>query len=78
MTLEPPRWKNGPGICPVENLPALPTLKELRAFKEANGPSCKTIHEWHCEACGHWHMKTSAPDPAGGSSGTGRGSKNKD
>lgn len=73
--LEKARWPGGPKICSVANLPAFETEGALRAFLKANGPSCKVVKEWQCEACGHWHAKTRAPDPAGGSSGTGRGSK---
>jgi hypothetical protein len=73
--LEKPRWPGGPKICSVENLPAFETVDAWRAFHKANGPSCKILKEWQCEACGHWHARTSAPDPAGASSGNGRSSK---
>lgn len=47
----------------------------MRSFVKANGPSCKVLLEWECTGCGHWHCETSAPDPAGASSGNGRSSK---
>lgn len=73
--LDPPRWPGGPGICVSHNLPALATLNDIMAFHAKNGPSCKVNLVWKCETCGFWHAETSAPDPAGGSSGTGRSSK---
>jgi hypothetical protein len=71
-----PRWPNGPKICAAENLPAFETAKDLAAFLAKNAPSCKVVKKWQCQACGHFHAYTVAPDPAGGSSGTGRSSKN--
>lgn len=62
-------------ICPILNLPAFPTQAEMRAFHRANGPSCKVLAEYECVKCGHWHMETVAPDPAGASSGMGRSAK---
>jgi hypothetical protein len=73
--LDPPRWPKGPPICKTENLPALPTEKALDDFNKANGPACKVVRKWQCWACEHWHAETVAPDPAGGSSGTGRSSR---
>lgn len=75
FALEEPRWPNGPAICEVANLPAFETEPELQKFHLATGPSCKVLRVWHCEHCEGWHMETTAPDPAGGSSGTGRSSK---
>lgn len=77
VQLEKPRWPGGPDICPNANLPALPTQSALKKFLSDNGPSCKVTKEWECSHCGHWHAHTIAPDPAGNSSGTGRGSKGK-
>lgn len=73
--LEKARWAGGPKICSEANLPAFVDEASMRAFHKANGPSCKVLKEWECAACGHWHMKTLAPDPAGASSGNGRSSK---
>lgn len=75
VPLDPPRWPKGPSICPVANLPAFETQAVMKEFHEANGPGCKVIREYLCRRCGHWHMVTRAPDPTGGSSGTGRSSK---
>lgn len=72
---EKPRWAGGPAICLAENLPAFDTQAELEEFLKRNGPSCKVHRIWQCAVCGCWHAETSAPDPTGSSSGTGRGSK---
>lgn len=74
-TLSKPRWPGGPKICPLANLPAFTTSDALRSFLKNNGPSCKVVLEWECTGCGHWHAETSAPDPAGASSGNGRSGK---
>lgn len=71
----PPRWRGGPSIRPATNLPAFEEPFDLDAFLLANGPSCKVIRKFLCEHCDCWHAETKAPDPAGNSSGTGRGSK---
>ena len=75
-----PRWKGGPRICPAANLPAFATEREAGIFRTDNCPSCKVktdakgnARQWQCEACGHWHYDGTAPDPAGASSGNGRG-----
>jgi hypothetical protein len=73
--LEPARWPGGPLICSVENLPAHESESAMKKFHEANGPSCQVIRSGKCKHCGYWHMETRAPDPSGGSSGTGRGKK---
>lgn len=75
FSLDPPRWPNGPQICSVVNLPAFETEAELDKFNAANGPSCKVDRKWLCEHCEGWHCDVTAPDPSGGSSGTGRSSK---
>lgn len=77
ITLDPPRWKNGPQICPVENLPAFFTSDLLDSFLKKNSPGCKVRETFCCTRCNHWHARTVAPDPCGGSSGTGRSSKEK-
>lgn len=73
--MNPARWPNGPRICATANLPAFASLVEWRNFHSANGPSCKIIREYQCTDCGQWHAVTTAPDPAGASSGQGRSSK---
>lgn len=70
VTLEPPRWPNGPMICPVENLPAFEDKAELAKFRNAHAGS--SIKEWQCTACGMWHYKAKVPCPAGGSNGNER------
>lgn len=71
---ELPRWQNGPHICRAANLPAFETRGELDAFLKKYAPSCKVIDAFQCEVCKMFHARTLAPDPAGGSSGTGRSS----
>jgi hypothetical protein len=71
--LAPARWKGGPPICPAANLPAFPTERDAAKFREDNCPSCKVRRQWSCDQCGHWHYDGTAPDPAGASSGNGRG-----
>jgi len=73
--LESPRWPGGPPICPVVNLPALPSETALMAFLAKNGPRCEVISINHCPFCDHWHAETNAPNPSGDSSGTGRSHK---
>jgi hypothetical protein len=73
-----PRWPGGPKICPAENSPAFESAKALDAFLMANSPSCKVLKKWQCEACGHYHAYTLAPDPTGASSGQGRSSRGRD
>ena len=68
-----PVWKSGPLICSLENLPALPTPEALHEFLRKHGPSCPVIRVWQCGS--HWHAQTSAPDPAGQTSGTTRTQK---
>lgn len=75
LVLSSPRWRGGPEICTAANLPAFKTREEMKAFHAKNGPSCKVLREFECRECGHWHMTTVAPDPAGSSSGVGRSSK---
>lgn len=73
--LQKSRWPSGPKQCATANLPAFETPGALDDFLKKNSPSCKVIRKYQCAHCGHWHADTIAPDPAGGSSGTGRGSK---
>jgi len=70
-----PRGPNIPLVCIATNLPAHPSAKHYNAWHEQFGTSCKVHRVWQCESCGMWHAETSAPDPAGSSSGTGRSSK---
>ncbi len=72
VTLDPPRWKGGPEICPVANLPAFNFPKQLDDFLKDNAPSAKVVKKWQCDHCKCWHAYTLAPDVSGGSSGTGR------
>ena len=67
-----PVWKSGPMICSQTNLPALVSLKDLLVFLAHNGPSCHVKRLYQCDFCQHWHAETTAPDPSGNSSGTGR------
>lgn len=75
MTFDPPRWPNGPKICPVANLPAFYSPHDLHVFLESNSPGTAIIHQWKCIACAHWHAKCVAASPAGASSGTTRTAK---
>lgn len=75
VQLEPPRWSGGPRICPYENLLAFETEKEIGRFCDDNCPSCSPYFKWKCGQCGHWHMLTSWPAPAGASSGNARAFK---
>jgi hypothetical protein len=61
LQLDPPRWPDGPPICPHANLPALPTPEALRRFLDTNGTLCKTRRIWQCLAgCQLWHADTIA------------------
>src|SRR5205814_8545158 len=75
---DPPRWSKCPPICVKENLPALASEPQLKSFLESNGPRCNVHRVWLCKFCGHWHAKTSAPDPSGPSSGNTRTYKHAD
>jgi hypothetical protein len=55
---DPPRWPGGPHICVYENLPALPSCKELNQFLDANAPGIIILAQWKCKRCGEWHNKT--------------------
>lgn len=70
-----PRWPGAPRVCLATNMLAFETLAAWEKFHRENGPSCKVRRVWRCETCGRYHADTVAPDPAGGSSGTGRSSK---
>ena len=73
-----PRWPGAPPICIAANLPAHQSEADLMKFHAANGPSCYLEYIGHCAFCGLWHARTSAPDPAGQSSGTTRHAKRAD
>lgn len=64
-----------PPLCSQTNLPSFKTVKDLEAFHNSQTPSCHQLHRWQCSFCGHWHSWGVAPDPTGGSSGTGRHTK---
>ena len=70
-----PRWPGAPPICIVANLPSFPTTAAYQDWHERNGPGCKVLRVWLCDACKHYQADTVAPSPAGDSSGTGRHSK---
>jgi hypothetical protein len=76
--LEPPRWKNGPPICSVANLPAFDSKKDAADFLTANSPGSTVIEMWTCTACGMVHFWSVAQGPAGASSGTTREAKHID
>jgi hypothetical protein len=59
--LEPPRWKGAPPICPVANLPAFATEKELAAFNGNYGGTI--LQKWKCKECGYWHYWSSTEQP---------------
>lgn len=73
--LDPPRWPDGPGICPIANLPGFLTTSELTAF--ADGLCGSVEVKWQCAECGTWHFWPSANPhaPAGETSGSCRESK---
>jgi hypothetical protein len=74
--LDPPRWKGGSVICRKANLPAFETRAEAKAYHDQiGGPRCAVYKVWQCAYCQGWHYLSSAPDPTGGSSGTGRSHK---
>lgn len=53
MSLEKPRWKDGPVICEVANLPAFLTVKALEKFYDSICMTART--SWQCSACMRWH-----------------------
>lgn len=75
MKLDPPRWKNGPPICPAANLLAFKNEKEYAAFEASDCPRTKNLIKFTCRACGHLHYWGVAGDPSGDSSGTTRTGK---
>lgn len=59
MSLEKPRWKNGPVICEVANLPAFLSQKAMGKFFDS---LCTSILiSWQCGSCMRFHAW-----PAGG------------
>lgn len=78
MSLNPPRWKNGPPICEAANLPAFESKQAMNAFR-SNLSGGIVIEEWQCTVCGQWHYwGVGAGDPAGASSGTTRSARHID
>lgn len=70
LSLDPPRWKNGPPICREFNLPHFATRAEMKAFRES---FCGVAAvEWKCPACSGWHYWQKPRPPSGDSSNTGR------
>ena len=63
--LDPPRWRNGPAICIVANLPAFETEKQAQVFNDANG-HLQVMARWQCKACGGWHHWTTSPSDSNG------------
>lgn len=78
MTLEPPRWKNGPEICEQENLPAFECKSHLLKWHAEKCPGAHIIRIGRCRFCGMFHAQTVARGPGGESSGTGRFNKHKE
>ena len=74
-TLDPPRWKGGPSICPVANLPALATLTDLEAFIKRNGQGVFVKRLYQCPDCRQYHAETASRSPSGDSSGNSRNHK---
>ena len=71
-----PRWPGAPPICIKYNLPAFESVEAFGKWESKNCPGGKTVLKWKCSACGMLHVwGVGYGDPAGGSSGTGRGSK---
>lgn len=75
MPLNPPRWANGPKMCPSANLPAFDSVAEMDRFKEINCPSVMVIARWVCNGCGLHHFWGIGAGPSGASSGTTRAAK---
>ena len=70
MSLTLARWKSGPPICEVANLPAFLSKKALNKFL---GSLCTpAIISWQCGVCMRWHCWPKPKAPAGSSSGTER------
>ena len=71
LTLDPPRWRNGPRICIAANLPAFDTLEAAKAMtRTLEGDSLR--ESWTCSACGKIHAAYKFRSPAGDSSGNPR------
>ena len=68
--LDPRRWPDGPGICPVANLPGFLSLDELKDF--VDGLQGSTLATWQCGECGCWHFWPSPNSyaPSGETSGS--------
>lgn len=71
VDLDPPRWPNGPPICPVTNLPAFPDRAALDKFFKTL-PAVTVQRVGLCSACGHYHAEAKSRPPSGATSGTGR------
>lgn len=75
---DPPRWPGGPHICIKENLPAFATKELLFKELERFSPGVHIDRIGKCSVCGEWHAATTAREPGGNSSGSGRYNKHKD
>ncbi len=72
LTFDPPRWPNGPRICPAANLPAFDSDADAAAFRASNCPGHTVVAQWTCNVCGKIHFWGVGGDPSGASSGTTR------
>lgn len=54
--LEPARWPGGPKICPATNLPAFPTMKDLKRFFDGL-PAVTVDRTGLCTVCQHYHAE---------------------
>ncbi len=55
VALDPANWPGGPGICPVERLPAYPSEQAAQARLS---PGYSPKRRWQCAKCGQWHQQT--------------------
>ena len=76
--LEPPRWKNGPPVCPSTNLPAFKTTEAVHEFVARHCPGSIVKRIFVCSKCEHFHFESTPRDPSGSTSGTGRSHKHHD
>lgn len=72
-----PCWPSSPPVCERAHLLAFSSIKEAYAWHERNSPRCSMETPFECPWCNQFHYQSTAPDPAGNSSGTGRHSKHR-
>lgn len=70
LTLDPPRFRNGPAMCPSQNLPAFESRAEAEQYLNRHLPGCKVTRIGKCDQCGHWHFEAEARGPSGSDNGT--------